>query len=79
MIHRHLEGSAWTLDAIDSALERGELSDWRELFAAVRGDRVIAEKVLRVAGGHDLGGASIIARELTLKWWPVLRRESQSP
>jgi hypothetical protein len=70
MLHRHLNTTEWTLDAIDSALERGDLPDWRELFAAVRMDRSVAEKVLRVAERHDLGGASVIARELTIRFWP---------
>ncbi len=72
MLHRHLNTTEWTLDAIDSALERGDLPDWRELFAAVRADRAVAEKVLHVADHHDLGGASVIARELTLRFWPSL-------
>ncbi|HEY3245284.1 MAG TPA: hypothetical protein VGM03_18230 [Phycisphaerae bacterium] len=73
MRHRHLNTTDWTLDAIDSVLERGDLPDWRELFAAVRSDRRIAEKVLHVASQHDLGGASRLARELTCHCWPDLR------
>jgi hypothetical protein len=74
MLHRHLTATEWTLDAIDSALERGDLHDWQELFAAVRADRTLAERVLLVADQHDLGGASLIARDLTLRFWPQLRK-----
>jgi len=72
MQRRHLDTTDWTLDAIDSVLERGDLPDWRELFRAVRNDRTVAEKVLHVANHHDLAGASIIARELTVRMWPEL-------
>ena len=72
MRHRHLTTTEWALDTIDSALERGDLPDWRELFSAVRADRAVAEKVLRVTEAHDLGGASVTARELTLRYWPEL-------
>ncbi len=72
MRHRHLNTTEWTLDAIDSALERGDLEDWRELFAAARRDVSLARSILKVASAHDLGGASVLARELTLKLWPEL-------
>ncbi len=74
MQHRHLNTTEWTLDAIDSALERGDLADWRELFRAVRADRAVAERVLHVAEHHDLAGASVIARELTIRMWAELGR-----
>lgn len=46
MKHRHLNTSEWTRAAIDSALEYGDLPDWRELFAAVRESRALALEVL---------------------------------
>lgn len=55
-----------------AAWERGDLPDWQELFRVVRSDRTVAEKVLHVADHHDLAGASIIARERTLRIWPGL-------
>ena len=64
MEHRHLHTPHWTAAAVDSALERGGLQDWRELFAAVRASSQLAELVLRVARQRDLGGASILATAL---------------
>lgn len=64
MKHRHLNTSHWTAAAVDSALERGGLQDWRELFAAVRASSQLAELVLRVARQRDLGGASLLAAAL---------------
>jgi hypothetical protein len=65
--HRHLETDEWTLDAIDSVIDRGELEDWRELFRAARGDRALVEKIVHVTEAHDMGGASLLARELALQ------------
>lgn len=62
MRYRHLTTTEWTLDAIDSALERGDLQDWRELFRAARTDQKLAAKIVHIATSHDLGGASILAR-----------------
>jgi hypothetical protein len=64
MQHRHLNTDQWTAAAIDSVLERGDLPDWKELFAAVRNNREVADLVRRVATEHDLGGASILAKTL---------------
>lgn len=64
MEHRHLNSPHWTAAAIDSALDRGSLQDWRELFTAVRASSELADLVLRVARQHDLGGASILATAL---------------
>ncbi len=72
MHHRHLRTTEWTLDAIDSALERGDLPDWRELFAAAKADRKVAEGIIKIAEKHDLGGASVLAREVAIRLWPDL-------
>ena len=64
MLHRHLNTQTWTAAAIDSVLDRGDLRDWQELFAAVQNNREVADLVLRVATEHDLGGASVLARAL---------------
>ncbi len=61
MTHRHLNTSSWTTATVDSALERGDLKDWRELFAAVRASPQLADLVLRVARQRDLGGSSMLA------------------
>lgn len=72
MQHRHINSADWTLAAIDSLLERGDLPDWRDLFALVRADRELALSVLRVARAHRVPGASIIAEHLVLRSWPEL-------
>ncbi len=64
MEHRHLTTQHWSAAAVDSALERGDLQDWRELFAAVRTDAAVAELVLRVARQRSSDGASILATKL---------------
>jgi hypothetical protein len=72
MEHRHLNTQAWSPAAVDSALERGDLKDWQELFSAVQRHPEVAEVVLRVASARDLGGASILAKALVERLRPVL-------
>jgi hypothetical protein len=72
MRHRHLTTDQWTRDAIDSALEYGELADWRELFNAARQDRRLAAEVLFVSEAHYVEGASELAKELVREAWPDL-------
>lgn len=72
MIHRHLNTTDWTLAAIDSALDRGNLADWQELFAAARTDYGLAARIIEVATKHDLGGTSVLACTLTARLWPQL-------
>ena len=43
MEHRHLNTPHWSAAAVDSALKRGGLADWRELFAAVRANSELAD------------------------------------
>jgi hypothetical protein len=70
MEHRHLDSKQWSAATVDSVLERGDLRDWRELFAAVRTNRALADLVLRVASQHDLGGASVLAKALVKRLSP---------
>ncbi len=81
MEHRHLTTPHWSAAAVDSALERGDLKDWRELFTAVRADSAMAELVLRVARQHGTDGASILATALVERLRPGLAglRAPQSP
>lgn len=79
MIHRHLNTTDWTLAAIDSALDRGDLADWRELFAAARADCDLAARIIEVATKHDLGGASALACVLVARSWPQLERPNSHP
>jgi len=58
--HRHITSDAdWSKVAIDSLLERGDLSDWQELYAAMQQDRRIAERVIEVAFNHPVVGSSL--------------------
>ena len=72
MQHRHLNPAEWSLAAIDSVLEYGGLSDWKELFAAARADPAVAKRILHIATSHDIGGASALAEQLVLRWHPGL-------
>src|ERR1039457_3004192 len=79
MEHRHLDTQAWSAAAIDSALERGSLEDWRELFAAVRCNREVAALVLHVvASKRKPDGASMLAKALVERIAPGLGKTSQS-
>ena len=78
MEHRHLNSPHWTAAAIDSALDRGSLQDWRELFTAVRASSELADLVLRVARQHDLGGASILATALANRLRPGVTAAEKS-
>ena len=53
-------------------LWRGDLPDWRELFAAAKADKQLAENILAIAAKRDHGGASVLARELAIRLWPDL-------
>ena len=70
MQHRHLTTPHWSAAAVDSALQRGSLADWRELFAAVQANSEVAELVLRVARQHTPDGASILATALVERLRP---------
>ena len=72
MQHRHLNTSEWSLAAIDSVLEYGDLPDWKELFAAAKAEPAVAKRILHIATSHDVGGASALARELVLRRYPGL-------
>ena len=74
MEHRHLDTQTWSAAAIASALERGSLQDWRELFAAVRHQRDVAQMVLHVASQLRNDGASALARALVRRFWPALEQ-----
>jgi hypothetical protein len=75
VIHRHLvSGADWSKAAIDSALDRGSLPEWRELFAAARRDAVLAARVLEVAERHRMPGVLPIVERVVLRAWPNLDR-----
>jgi hypothetical protein len=48
MEHRHLSGSGWTLAAIDDAIARGGLSEWKELREAAGAEARVRERIVSV-------------------------------
>ncbi len=72
MIHRHLDTQQWCKAAIDSAIEYGDLPDWRELFHAAAKDEELARRVLAVVEAHPVDGGSALARALIGRLWPAL-------
>jgi hypothetical protein len=72
MEHRHLNIQTWSAATVDSALERGNLNDWRELFAAVQRNREVAALVVRVASRHRREGFAILAKALVQRLRPDL-------
>jgi hypothetical protein len=72
MRDRHIDVQGWTKAAIDSALEYGDLPDWRELFAAAARDRKVAKDILDVARDRVTDGASALAIGLIGGLWPEL-------
>ena len=73
MIHRHLQGQAWSLMAIESLFERGKLPDWQEFGRALRQDSALASATLRVADGPVDEGSAELARTLVFHLYPELR------
>ena len=48
MEHRHLSGSGWTLAAIDDAIARGGLREWKELREAAGAEARVRERIASV-------------------------------
>ncbi len=78
MIHRHIITTEWTLMAIESLFDRGDLADWREFAAAIKTNRQAAADALRVCGYHRDAGAKAIARIVVEKYQPGLVSHSTS-
>jgi hypothetical protein len=72
MRHRHLTGETWSLMAIESLLERGELDDWREFARALRGDPHLARATLRACEGPVDPGAAELGRTIVFQLHPEL-------
>jgi hypothetical protein len=69
--HRHLTSDVgWTKAAIDSALDRGSLAEWRELLREASRDESLAASVLEVARNHPLPGVLPIVAHVLRKAWP---------
>jgi hypothetical protein len=52
MWHRHLARSDWTLAAVDDAIARGRLNDWKDLRDAAMHSAEVRARVLRVCEVH---------------------------
>jgi len=52
MLHRHLNHRQYTLAALDDVIDRGKREDWAQLRSVALNDRMIMEKILRVALAH---------------------------
>jgi len=72
MQHRHINAVEWTKEAIDSTLERGDLSDWQDLFRAASGDPDLARDILEMARKHNEDGTFAIAENILKKTHPEL-------
>lgn len=49
--HRHLTHTAWTLAAVDDAIARGRMDDWKALRLAAARDPRVRDRVLTVCEG----------------------------
>ena len=52
MQHRHLAHSEWTLAAVDDAIARGRLGDWKELRDAAASQERVRDRILRVCAAR---------------------------
>jgi hypothetical protein len=52
MEHRHLTHSEWTLAAVDDAIARGRLADWKQLRDAAGAQPTVRERILRVCASR---------------------------
>lgn len=69
MQHRHITTQEWTLMAIESLFDRGQLQDWREYAAALRADPDLAGRTLRVCAYRKSDGAEGIAQALIRRYF----------
>lgn len=82
MRHRHLTTQQWTLMAIESLLERGQLADWREFARDLGQSKRLAADTLRVCEyAEDRRSAAlakilVVSRYLQLSGHSVTEEES---
>jgi hypothetical protein len=73
MRHRHLTTEQWTLMAIESMMERGQLADWREFARELVKSETLAVDTLRVCRYVDDRASAALARVLVFSCYPGLR------
>ena len=78
MRHRHLATEQWTLMAIESMMERGQLADWREFAQALRKSERLAADTLRVCQYVEDRPSAALARTLVFSCYPELRGREKS-
>ncbi|OHB81763.1 MAG: hypothetical protein A2W31_07420 [Planctomycetes bacterium RBG_16_64_10] len=72
MHHRHLTTQEWTLMALESLMERGELQDWREFAQALSKSERLACDTLRVCEYVQDRPSAALARMLVVSCYPEL-------
>ena len=70
MHHRHIITQEWTIMALESLMERGELADWREFVQALKGNELLALRALRVSDTIEDRASAALARVLILGRYP---------
>ena len=72
MMHRNLTTSEWTLMALESLMERGQLADWREFARALEGNEQLARDALRVSEYVEDRASASLMRVLVSQQFPDL-------
>lgn len=72
MKHRNLTTSDWTLMALESLMERGQLADWREFARALEGNEPLARDALRVSEYVEDRASASLVRVLVSQRFPGL-------
>ncbi len=72
MRHRHLTTQEWTLMAIESLLERGQLADWREFSKALSNSESLAVDTVRVCEYAEDRRPASLATFLVFSCYPTL-------
>lgn len=73
MHHRHLTTQEWTLMAIESMMERGQLADWQEFARALSRSERLAVDTLRVCQHVEDRPSAALAQALVFSCYPQLR------
>src|SRR5512142_1519478 len=73
MMHRNLTTSdGWTLMALESLMERGQLADWREFAQTLKGNEQLARNALRVSEYVEDRASASLMRVLVEQEFPGL-------
>lgn len=78
MHHRHITTEEWTLMALESLMERGDLADWREFTRALHDNEKLAQDALRVCDYVEDRASASLARSLVLHRFPTLQTNRAS-